>query len=46
LIYHNQPTKASKEHGWFPRNKDGISSSACALEGQSIDSRVWYLSSQ
>jgi hypothetical protein len=36
LIYHNQPTKAFKEHGWYPRNTDVISGSCMCVGGTKV----------
>ncbi len=36
LTYHNQHTKASKEHGWYPRNTDGVSSSCVCVGGTKV----------
>jgi hypothetical protein len=35
-IYHNQPTKASKEHGLYPLNTDGISGSCVCIGGTKV----------
>ncbi len=44
MIYLSQHTKASKEHRWFPWNKDSLVLHV-RLRDKSIDSREWYLSS-
>ncbi len=36
LIYHNQPTKASKENGWYLRNTDEISGSCMCIGGTKV----------
>jgi hypothetical protein len=36
LIYHNQPTKATKEHRWYPRNMDQIFGSCACIGGTKV----------